>query len=240
MPLTFIWKKINLFILKHSDVVTTKGKIVTEFLIKNKINSEKIFTLNGAITAKFSEAQNDYNKDIDILFCGNFSNLKGPDRVLEVIENVIKDNKNIKATFLGEGNLFDRIESEIRLKKYSNIFLQGHVKNTEHYYKKSKLLLMPSTSEGLSTAMLEAMSCGCVPIVSNVGAMTEAAHHDLNAMVVEGYDNISDFTKFTNELLNDNNKRTRLATNGKKMVLSKYTPEAQSVELTKIFKFINS
>jgi glycosyltransferase involved in cell wall biosynthesis len=238
MPFTFFWKKINLSILNNSDAVTTKGEVVTEYLIKNKIKKEKIFTLNGSISARFLELDKN-DREIDILFCGNFSNLKGPDRVLDVIERVFNYDKTIRAAFLGKGTLFNMIEAEIKRKKHTNIFLYGHVENTEYYFKKAKLLLMPSISEGLSTAMLEAMACGCVPIVSNVGAMTEAAHHNVNSMVVEGYNNIDDFTKFSLELLQDNNKRKLLSMNGKKMVLDKYTPEAQSVELSKIFEFID-
>lgn len=240
LPFTFIWKKINLIILKYSDAVTTKGGVVTDYLINNSIKKEKIFTLNGSVNAKFDGKIDGY-REIDVLFCGNFSKLKGPDRVLAIIKQLIKKNVPIKAAFLGNGSLFSFIESEIINNiEYKDIALYGYVKDTESFYIKSKLLLMPSVSEGLSTAMLEAMSYGCVPIVSNVGAMTEAAHHNINAMVVKGYDNIDDFVKFSHELLFDENKRNKLSKNGKKMVMNKYSPSAQSAELSKVLKFLES
>ena len=58
------------------------------------------------------------------------------------------------------------------IKSLLNLFNGG---KNEMVITKSKVLIMPSISEGLSTAMLEAMSSGCVPVVSDVGEMTKAA-----------------------------------------------------------------
>ena len=52
----------------------------------------------------------------------------------------------------------------ISIKKLnSNVILKGYVSNVLDYYSRAKVLVMPSTSEGLSTAMLEAMSVDVYP-----------------------------------------------------------------------------
>lgn len=107
----------------------------------------------------------------------------------------------------------------------NHIKLEGYVKTTVPYYQRAKLLIISSRSEELAIAMLEAMACGCVPIVSNVGNMTDADHHGVNAMVVNDYMDIETFTKYTKELLIDKTKREMLSRNGCQLVNEKYSVE---------------
>ncbi|MBK7626714.1 MAG: glycosyltransferase family 4 protein [Bacteroidales bacterium] len=87
-----------------------------------------------------------------------------------------------------------------------NIKFEGYQRDLVHYYQQSKILLMPSRSEGLPTAMLEAMSCGCVPVMSNVGNIKEAAIHNFNAKVIDRYDDVLGFTENIRDLLVDEPK----------------------------------
>ncbi|MCK9452752.1 MAG: glycosyltransferase [Bacteroidales bacterium] len=233
LPFTSLWKELNIWILKKADIVTTKGEVISEYLVKNGVRSSKIFTLNGSIQVKFKLLP-DVNRNIDVLFCGNFSELKGPNRVVQVIEKFYQENIPINAVFVGSGKLYNFIEKEINKKGLKNIKLLGHVENTEYYFQRSKLLLMPSSSEGLSTAMLEAMACGCVPVVSNVGAMTEAALHEKNAIVVDDYKDINGFFQHAKYLLNNKSKWAELSNNGINIVKTKYTPIAQSFIINEI------
>ena len=40
-------------------------------------------------------------------------------------------------------------------------------------YQKHKIFVLPSLTEGLPNTLCEAMLCGCIPIVSNVGVMPD-------------------------------------------------------------------
>lgn len=235
---TSVVKKFHLWLYRHTDVVTTKGKKISDYLIKHNIPQEKIFVFNGAIdTNKYKP--NNTTKEIDILFVGYFSQSKGPDRVLEVINKLKYHFKDIKSVFLGNGPLFDEIKSKI--KQYNlenNVKLVGYSYKTEEYYRKSKLLLMPSKSEGLSTSMLEAMSSGCVPIVSDVGSMTDAAKHNFNALVVKNYLNIKEFIEQSKTLLQDELKRAELADNAVKYVNTYYSIKAQTQVFDKIISYL--
>jgi len=222
------WKFLNLWMLKKSTVITTKGTKISNYLVQSHIKKRKIFEYNGSIdTHKF--AKKNLERDIDILFLGTFRRLKGPDRVLKVINKLRKDFPKIISYFLGDGYLFDTIREEIKkLHLEKNIVLLGYVNNPAQYFQRSKIFIMPSRSEGLSTAMLEAMACGCVPIVSNVGNMTDVAHHGVNAMVVNDYMDIETFTKYAKELLMDETKREMLSRNGCQLVNEKYSVETQA------------
>lgn len=229
LPFAFFWKKLNLWILKCCSAVTTKGSKVSKYLIDKGINRHKIFVFNGSINTNNFKVDNNIKRNINILFVGNFNKLKGPDRVLKVVENIKKDFPEIKACFLGFGSLFESIKKDVeRLKLTKNILLKGYVTDTKKYFQRAKILIMPSKSEGLSTAMLEAMACGCVPIVSNVGNMTDVALHNINAMVVDMYFDINTFTKYAYDLLWNNVKWKKMSKEGQKLVKERYSIEAQS------------
>jgi glycosyltransferase involved in cell wall biosynthesis len=53
------------------------------------------------------------------------------------------------------------------------IELTGKLSDTFSAYKKIDIFLLTSDFEGLPLALLEAMSCGCVPVVSNVGGIKQ-------------------------------------------------------------------
>ncbi len=168
------------------------------------------------------------NKDIDLLFAGYFDEYKGPQRALEIIHRVSEELPGIRALFIGKGPLYHSItERANELGLSENITFAGYVNDAENYFKRSHILLFPSANEGLSTAMLEAMACRCVTITSDVGNQTEAALHNHNSIVISDWNDLEGFSSNAIRLLNDKILLNRLAENGEKTILGKYTPEAQ-------------
>ncbi|MBK9734236.1 MAG: glycosyltransferase [Saprospiraceae bacterium] len=89
--------------------------------------------------------------------------LKGIDLIL----NFAKDNPEYEITILGSNSIF---KYEHNLK---NVTLVGKVNHGEmiKYYNNHKYYLQLSISESFGLSLCEAMLCGCIPIVSNVGIM---------------------------------------------------------------------
>ena len=231
-----LWERLNLFMLRRCDYVFTKGQNDNIFLESKRINKKKIQTYNGCIDIDKYQ-YNEEKKKIDILFVGVLDKLKGPDRVLKIIKKLKNDFPNIKTIFLGDGEMKEELITYIEKNDLvKNVKLAGYINNPEDYYKKSKLYILPSRTEGLSTAMLESMACGCVPIVSNVGNMTDAAKHNQNSMVVDDYLDIEKFSEFTKELLFDSYKWQRLSEAAQLTVVKRYSVEAQKTILDEIFK----
>jgi glycosyltransferase involved in cell wall biosynthesis len=59
-----------------------------------------------------------------------------------------------------------------------NVRFVGHVERVERLLTRSRVFLLTSRSEGLSIAMIEAMIAGAVPVVPDVG--------DLSELVIDG------------------------------------------------------
>jgi len=228
---TFFIKRFSrpliIWLLKQTYHVTTKGRKDNEYLLRYGIKEDKTTIFNGAIDmGRF--CYKGENKDIDLLFAGNFNEFKGPHRALEIIHRVSEQLPGIRALFIGKGPMYQEIlNKSIKLGLSANITFAGHVNDSENFFKRARILLFPSANEGLSTAMLEAMACQCVPITSDVGNQTEAAIHNYNSIVISDFSDLEKFSEYALLLLKDHNQLNRLAENAEKTIYSKYSPEVQ-------------
>jgi len=93
--------------------------------------------------------------------------VKGWDRVVEVARLL----PDIPFLLVGASK-----EVSERLDGPANLSVRGPVKHPElvPIYQESAVFLHPSRSEGLPNSLLEAMSCGCVPVATSVGGIPEA------------------------------------------------------------------
>jgi phenylacetate-CoA ligase len=188
-----------------------------------------VFIYNGAIDLIKFHFEDTVPKDIDVLFVGTFRNLKGPDRVLQMLALVKKDFPAVKACFIGEGYLYKYCVDLARMLGLSeNVSFEGYIDDPATFFQKSKVLVMPSRSEGLPTSMLEAMACGCVPVVSNVGNISDAASHSENAFLVNNYCDIKSFADYILKLLFDESLRGKMAQQGIQSVKDNYSAVQQS------------
>jgi glycosyltransferase involved in cell wall biosynthesis len=225
----WVLKRLNLWALGATDLVTTKGSVVNGYLNEHKIIPSKIVVYNGAINLEKFYFNPLIKKEIDILFVGSFRNLKGPDRVLKMVGLLKKDYPAIRACFIGQGYLFKKcIELSGTLGISENVSFMGQLDEPASYFQSSKILVMPSRSEGLPTSMLEAMACGCVPVVSNVGNIRDVARHEENVFLVNDYKDIKSFTKYIRNLLSDENLRSKMCQKGILTVNEKYSAQEQS------------
>lgn len=229
------WEKLNLFMLRHVDYVLTKGQKDINFLIEKDVKENKIIIYNGSIDFNKYNFDEKINKEIDLIFIGTIYELKGPDRFVNIVAELKNEFKNIKAVMLGDGKMKDKITELIRVKELNqNLELTGYVPNANEYLQRTKIFVQPSRTEGLSTAMLEAMACGCIPVVSNVGNQTEAAIHEYNSMVVDDYLDIKTYVKYISQILLNEMMQKTLAQNAVTTIRNKYTPEKQAEILERI------
>lgn len=95
--------------LRKCNVITTMGSNVTKYLIKNGIKSDRIIQYTGAIDTKKFTSSNIY-KDIDILFVCILRNLKGPDRMIKIVNNLYQEIPKIKAYIVGKEYLYNGLK----------------------------------------------------------------------------------------------------------------------------------
>ncbi len=237
LPFKNLWKTINLWQLKACNAITIKGITDRSYLLSNKIDPQRLFYLNGAIDIdRFSFSNK--RRNTDILFVGNFYELKGPDRIIKIVHLLTDQISDLRVTMVGDGVMLDETKQLANSLGLKNVIFKGYQENTVPFFQDSKLLLMPSRSDSLPTSMLEAMSCGCVPVISDVGNVKEAALHDINSKVIADYTDVKGFAHAISELLKNEKMRTKFAFAARKTVEANYSVKAQSFLAEKIINYL--
>jgi len=133
--------------------------------------------LNGIDTNKFlctHRSQLEPSKTLTVGLVARFRPQKRVDRWVEVAAALHKKNSNIKFIMVGDGPDDEMLRQKIAELNLKDIIqLTGMLSDTYQAYKQIDIFLLTSDFEGLPLALLEAMSCGCVPVVSNVGGIKQ-------------------------------------------------------------------
>ena len=85
----------------------------------------------------------------------------------------------------------------------------------------ANLFVMPSKAENISTSLREAMWVGCPCITSLVGAVTELAAHNINALCYR-YEEVEILADEIVSLLDNPALAQRIAANGHETIQTKY------------------
>lgn len=154
--------------------------------IYHKQYKEKSSILYNIIdTEKFhKEITEEINEEIDIVYVGRLTYQKNPQRLITIMEELIKKRPETKMVIIGNGNLENEIIKEIREKGLEkNIKILGYKKNACSYINKSKVMLMTSRWEGTPMVCLESLALG-VPIVSTpVDGILKIVKHGKNGFL---------------------------------------------------------
>lgn len=112
-----------------------------------------------------------------LVFIGSFGQLyKGPDILIHALAELNKNEKSYSVTILGNGKYLDEMK---QLAKSLNCFEQinfvGEVAHSSvtQYIDDADVFVMPSRTEGLPRALIEAMARALPCIASNVGGIPE-------------------------------------------------------------------
>lgn len=122
---------------------------------------------------KVALAQKDFSGKLDFCFVGRLEDAKGVRRMLEAFRSV--SSERIGAIHLvGDGPQRREYEQLAANLPYQILF-HGFLDRTaiNSIYAQSHIFLLPSDSEGFPKVLAEAMSFGCVPLVSDVSSIPQ-------------------------------------------------------------------
>jgi len=161
--------KIIKHILKKARYVNVPGTSSKEFWTKSKIDIQKINLLHSTInTEKFLPT--DSFPKYDFIFLGRLAVEKRINLIIEAFENLIKNHNEISLVIVGDGKQKEKLISIVREKKLEDkISFVGFQTNTNEWLNKAKIFVLSSFSEGLPTALMQAMACKLVCISTKVG-----------------------------------------------------------------------
>jgi len=168
------------YIFKKSDRVVFVNKMLHDVLpsdMKRLVDHKHVIILNGVETNYRYVKRDVYKKynvdesDTVLFHPARFVPEKNHMRIISAIKPLVEKNSRIKLLLAGEGRLSEQIKERIReLKLDDNVKMLGLIERDDVYnfLQRCDLFLMPSVSEGLNIAFLEAVSMHCRVVVSDI------------------------------------------------------------------------
>lgn len=153
----FNWKMKPLMWLysKFTDAFISITEFMSEYLKKNGVKSKIYLIENGVPRVDTNSHENALG------FIGRLSDEKGILKFIEANGDILQKTKLVIA---GNGPDFSSIKDLVD-KKHLNVELMGRVDNKSDFFNKISVLILPSKTEVLPLAVLEAYSCG-LPVVA--------------------------------------------------------------------------
>jgi glycosyltransferase involved in cell wall biosynthesis len=118
--------------------------------------------------------KSNYHSMLNVLAISRLSWEKGINILIQAWANVLRQTPNLKLFILGEGvreSALRTLSSTLGLDR--SVFFEGAQPCIEKYLTEADLFVLPSKTEGLSNALLEAMSFGIPCIATQVGGTPE-------------------------------------------------------------------
>jgi len=209
-----------------SPIYSMANKIIVQTetskndLVKNwKINKNKI-----EVIPNWSRKMGKNVKKIrntDLVYCGRFEDQKNLLRLLGICKLLVQKNNDLKVKIIGSGR------QELSLKKFvlnnqldHNILFVSPTNQVEKHLVDSKIFVLTSRFEGQPMALLEAMSCCCVPIITDFPGAREYIKNKENGYIAKT-DEI--FVKYVESCLKNDNILEKLSSKAKLSVLENYS-----------------
>lgn len=148
---------------------------------------------NGIDLPILGRVEHTYNKDIsafNVLYMGGDKVVKGYDVLIESVDVLIRKLgfNNIRVYVLGpltkDGSLVQLITSK-NLNNYFEIIGYTKSDQLQEYYKKCHVLLLPSRTEAMPLAVIEAVFYNLPVVASRVGGIPEIVENAVNGYYCE-------------------------------------------------------
>ncbi|MGH7927833.1 MAG: glycosyltransferase family 4 protein, partial [Candidatus Binatia bacterium] len=166
-------------------------------LLQAGIAREKLALIGNGIelTSRCNTTEATLRKEISgecdrpiVLFVGRLVKEKGLDRLLTVWAS-LPGHQRMVLLIVGDGPLRESLECQTRnLRLFPAVRFLGHQAEVAKFYSVADLFVLPSTTEGMSNALLEAMAAGLPVVASNVGGNKDVITHQQNGFLVDWED----------------------------------------------------
>ncbi len=150
---------------------------------------------------------------------------KGQRHLVAAAAHVVRAVPDARFLILGEGELRDALERQVRdLGLERHVRLAGFRSDAIGLTKSFDLFAMSSITEGLGSAMLDAMACGVPVVASRAGGIPEAVEDGRSGVLVPPRDERA-LSQALIALLRDREARARLGAAGRQRIVDEFSVE---------------
>ena len=224
-------------ILNKSDKIICCSQILKELIptyhSKTMIDDIEVIP-NPANVIDFYPTKKNHNSNI-ILYCGNFTKRKGVFQFAKAIPIICSTlEENVKFQIIGSYDgveqtgcsLKEKFLKEIPIKYHKNIEFLGHIDNKElnKYFNQARIGVIPSLFDNLPYVAMEELLTELPIVASNNTGIREMIKNEESGILYDPNDYIA-LAQGAIKLYKDKKLAERCGKQGRKEILSKYSPE---------------
>jgi len=172
----YVYQHTSTRFINYLDRIFALSPSIKEVYSHNNVNEKLIDVVPNFYDPEFTM---EYEPDIDILlddltvtYIGRIRMEKGVDLLIDAVQEM--DLSNTAVNIIGEGPIRNEIETEARDANISDsVRFHGWVDQSalSNFYTQSDVFVHPGRwPEPFGRTVLEALQCGCLPVVSDIGA----------------------------------------------------------------------
>jgi len=175
----FTW--VNRYVLNHASLVHSVANHMTTRLMAYGLPREKIIIFPEGVDRKIFKSNSNLNRNRArerkrIISTRNFEPVYNLGVLIEAIPYVLEKSSQVQFTLIGDGP-----ERETLIQKAKTIGVDDYIEfpgrisrcEVSDHLSSSDIYVTTSISDGTSASLLEAMSCGVFPVVSDIPANRE-------------------------------------------------------------------
>ena len=151
-----------------------------------------------------------------LLNVGRLVPVKGVETLIEVTRRLSRDGFKVRTVIVGDGPYRDEYE-RMAAKVRGNVVFAGFRSDIPQLLAACDVFVLPSISEGLPSALLEAAACGKPLVASNTGAIPDVVIHGETGFLAEPGD-VESFARHIKLLLDDAEKAARFGARAREHV----------------------
>lgn len=212
--------------LKSDRFVATSQAIAQE-LMDAGVPAERITQVpNGVETDSIPARERyDLHNTVHLIFVGRLHEQKGLDVLLAAFQQIVRQypDLNLRLQLLGDGPLRESLKELSQALGISRkVEFVGMTDHVFKYLGDADIFVLPSRAEGLSNALLEAMTCGLPVVVSNIPANLNVTEHGQNGLVFTAGDPNS-LASAVESLLEQPELRARLGKSARQTIENRFS-----------------
>jgi glycosyltransferase involved in cell wall biosynthesis len=223
-----LFRQFLYFIFKYSFQVNCPGTKSVEYWKSIFPNLEgKFKVLHSTIDTGYFKMDEDISKEYDFIFLGGLQSIKNIDMIIHGFANLICTNSFStlpKMVIVGSGPEEKQLHALVRdLDLEEHVTFKGFISKPLSYLQESRFLVMDSDSEGLPTAMMQAMACEVVPVTSLVGNIADVVSSGKTGFVHQGKNLKSISETMKKALQTDNETLAKMKIECRNLIVNKHS-----------------
>jgi len=229
----FIDKNIT---LRSCSALITVSQDGYDKMCQNMAHERVHLILNGIkpVLPNVPQREN-HDGIVRIGMIGHLEHYKGFDLFLKVAARLHKRTGGVRFDIVGDGSERAALESQACALGVANVTtFHGLLDDVSQVLRELDIFLFTSRREGLSVAVLEAMSAGLPIVASNVGGIADQIYPGKNGMILEP-DDVEGMVQVCNQLIDNARLRKIWGIRSRKIFDKKFSEDRMLAEHVSLY-----